>query len=262
MHWLSLLARVDKSENSRQVFIMSIRAAGYGLSFISDENLYKETRELVRRINLAISATRIDKNSLDPFAALFESTVVADFTMSEWLAAERTRQIGKSMSNAIGDFHQALIGHLPGWSSTGAAGGRVDLIHPKPFGPRQTGVVAEVKNKHNTMNSNSQKALFQTFQEVLGEKQFKHYTAYLIEVIPKKLGASDSQWVISKYPALTEVRKISAREVYSLSTGVPDAIDRLFDAIPKVLEDLGIKTTALQLALTSGDFSRLLRDNV
>lgn len=238
---------------------MTIRQGGYGLSFISDQDLYSETRELLLRIDKAVKETKIDKNSLDPFSALFESTVVADFNLEEWLAAEKTRQIGKSMANAIGDFHQALIGHLPGWTSTGTVGGRVDLLHPSPFGSRGTGVVAELKNKHNTMNSSSQKALFRTFQDVLGEKLYKGQTAYLIEVIPKKPGKSDLPWVISKFPALEEVRRISAREVYEISSGDPDAFDKLFATLPKILEDLGVTTSALTLALSTNDFQRFMK---
>jgi hypothetical protein len=238
---------------------MTIRANGYGLAFLTDQDLYTETRDLLGRIEKAVKETKIDKNSLDPFAALFESTVVADFNLQEWLAAEKTRQIGKSMANAIGDFHQALIGHLPGWSSTGTVGGRVDLLHPSPFGIRGTGVIAELKNKHNTMNSSSQNALFRTFQEVLGEKSFKGQTAYLIEVIPKRPGKADVPWVISKHPALEEVRKISAREVYEISSGDPEALDKLFAALPMVLEDLGVTSGALSLALNTSDFQRFLK---
>lgn len=227
---------------------MTIRDGGYGLGFISDIGLYDATLNLVARIKKAIDSNDIESNSLDPFGALIESTLIAQYSFSEWIKAERTRQIGKSAANAIGDFHQELIGNLPGWISTGTNGGRIDLVHSGNFGSRGTPAIAEVKNKHNTMNSSSQKALFQTFHTVLGESRFRGYTAYLVEVIPKVTNRPDEPWLIPGHPEYSEIRRISARRVYELSTGDPLAFEMVYLALPNVFEDV--------LGEDSGAFSK------
>lgn len=198
---------------------MSMRNGGYGLGFMDSRKLYESVSTFVERVELSKSNVNLQKNVIDPFAALFESGLVVELNSRDWLTVERGRQIGKSLANAVGDLHQELIGHLPGWESTGKSGGVIDLIHEKPFGVNQTPVIAELKNKHNTMNSSTQNALHSRFQDSLKWPQFKGHSAYLIEVIPKKRGFSDEPWAPSGRGTIPQIRKIDAASVYKESSG-------------------------------------------
>ena len=218
---------------------MSMRHGGYGLSFMDSQNLYKATDKLVRRIESARSNANPYKNVVDPFGALFDAGLVTGLTSKDWLNTERSRQIGKSLSNAVGDFHQELIGYLPGWESTGLSGGVVDLVHTGPFGERKTPVIAELKNKHNTMNSSSAEALHTRFQDALKWPNYKNYTAYLIEVIPKKPGGKDEPWAPAGRGKIDKIRRIDAASIYKISSGGDShAFEKLFNVLPEVLMDI------------------------
>lgn len=235
-----------------------MRSGGYGLDFINSRNLYTATEKLVTRIEAATAEANPYKNVVDPFGALFDAGLVVGLNSSEWLGVERSRQIGKSLSNAVGDFHQELIGYLPGWESTGLNGGVVDLIHTGTFGSRETPVIAELKNKHNTMNSSSAEALHNRFQEALKWPNYKDYTAYLIEVIPKKPGGSDEPWAPAKRGKVDRIRKIDAASIYRISSGGDyRALEKLFDVLPLVLMDIKGENSDLLVIQQDAGFKKL-----
>ena len=115
------------------------------LPFINDDSLYQATRTLV---NAALSAqNRVEKNPyrnvIDPFSAQVDAARQGVST-DEWMEQEKSRQIQKAFSNALGDFHQDILGYMPGWDNAGR-GGSYDVKN------ESLKVIAEVKNKHNTM---------------------------------------------------------------------------------------------------------------
>lgn len=237
---------------------MSMRAGGYGLKFMDSKKLYEATYKLVTRIEAARGEADPYKNVIDPFGALFDSSLVVGLNSEEWLGVERSRQIGKSLSNAVGDFHQELIGLLPGWESTGMQGGVIDLIHSTAFGSRATPVIAELKNKHNTMNSSSAKALHTLFQDALRWPTYKGYTAYLIEVVPKKPGGIDKPWTTAKRGKVDQIRRIDAASVYRISSGGDVlAFEKLFVALPLVLMDIKGETNDLLVVKQDPGFKAL-----
>ncbi|MDR3070742.1 MAG: Eco47II family restriction endonuclease, partial [Propionibacteriaceae bacterium] len=134
---------------------MSHPSYSYGIDFFSDDVLEGAVSRLLARVDAARQNHDIHKNVIDPFAALFEATHMR-ISIEDWFPVEIQRQINKSLTNAVGDFHQELIGKLPGWNSTGKSGGVVDLEHFGPFGANGKPAMAEVKNKFNTMSSKTQ----------------------------------------------------------------------------------------------------------
>ena len=200
----------------------------YGIPFFRDSEFEEAIEVVITRVNDAIKADR-NRNVIDPFGALFE-TCVMNITMERWYLLEDHRQLNKALSNAIGDFHQSLMGLLPGWVSTGGSGGYYDLIHESPFGVNQKPVIAELKNKYNTMNSSSSRDLYQKFQNLLDVPAYKNYNCYLIEVIQRR-PTVDKPWVISRRGERPEIRVIGAREVYALSTGDDGAFERVFNGL-------------------------------
>lgn len=106
----------------------------YEIDFFDDDTLETEIDKLLLRAQKPVD---LHKNVVDPFAILFQAAVSGS-RIANWQGIETARQNNKSLSNALGDFHQAMLGHLPGWESTGTNGGLFDLEHPGAFGSRET----------------------------------------------------------------------------------------------------------------------------
>ncbi len=109
------------------------------LSFITDKNLLAAVRKVIQKIENAqkgVDAT-VHKNVLDPFSALFDG-ITHGISYKEWIKLEKVRQMQKTMQNAIGDFHQDILGSVRGCKSLGVGGG-LDVCF------RKKNIIAEVK---------------------------------------------------------------------------------------------------------------------
>lgn len=203
----------------------------YGIDFFDDAILETGIDTLLTRARKKVDPY---KNVVDPFAILFQAAITYS-KISNWQRLELARQSNKSLTNALGDFHQAMLGKLPGWESTGTSGGLVDLKHLLPFGVRQTPTLAEVKNKFNTMNASGQLKQFETFQDILRIPEYKSYTCYLIQVI-QQAPHDDIPWKIPGRGEQENIRIISAPRVYALSTGDDQAFAKFLRAVTQVLK--------------------------
>lgn len=152
------------------------------LNFISDDDLINECRLLLKKARARqIAAEKdIEKNVVDPFSYVFES-VVYDETFEEWKKNETRRQVQKTLSNALGDFHQNILGKCNGWEN---------LKQQDVFDLRHTEnkIIAEVKNKHNTIKASDRCHNYDAFENTIQRKdsRYRGYTAYLVEVVPNK----------------------------------------------------------------------------
>lgn len=206
------------------------------LPFISDEDLYRATKTLV---DAALTAEKkVDKdpyrNVVDPFSALVDAAR-QHISVGDWMEQEKSRQIQKAFSNALGDFHQDILGYMPGWENAGR-GGSYDV--------KNTGlkVIAEVKNKHNTMNARSAISVYDNLQRHLDYSESQVEKAYLVEIVPKYPRAYESPFAPSergtKRPARPDIVKIDGKSFYGLASGDPDALRKLYDALPEVLGEI------------------------
>ena len=76
-------------------------------------------------------------------------------------------------------FHQNIIGEMPGWENL-KVGKSIDLRN------REKKIIAEIKNKYNTMNSSSALAIYDKLQRHLDyDESYKGFTAYCVVIIPK-----------------------------------------------------------------------------
>ena len=205
------------------------------LPFISDEDLLKFTKELV---DAALGAERkIEKNPyknvIDPFSALVDAARQG-ISLEVWMEQEKSRQIQKSFQNAVGDFHQHILGAVPGWQDAGE-GGSYDVIS------EEKKIIAEIKNKHNTMNSGLQ---VQVYDKLAGWLDYGKggYTAYVVDIVPKSPKPYSIPYIPSERKIKRQTRenllRIDGRSFYALATGHSDAIDQLYFALPKVLENI------------------------
>ena len=148
---------------------------------------------------------------------------------NDYIKAEINRQVDKTISNAIGDFHQKLLGCIEGLNDLGVGNG-CDLVNDE-----QT-IFAELKNKHNTMNSSSSEATIQKLIHFADE--YPDANCYLIQIIATRSINELWKGTFNKtYYEHPRVRKISADKFYELVTGIPDAFYQLCTVLPQATKD-------------------------
>lgn len=207
------------------------------LSWISDDELMTEVSQLLsiakEAQNTAVS--EFGKNVIDPFAALFEiSGFGIDFPA--WIKSETARQAQKTLQNHIGDFHQNVLGYSAGWTNL-KVGNVVDLAS------EQHRIIAEIKNKHNTISGGKLSDLYYSLEKLVSPKSsiYKGYTAYYVAIIPKNGYRYNRPFTPSdkekgeKCPVNEAIREIDGASFYSLVTGSDRALEELFEVLPEVI---------------------------
>ena len=112
------------------------------LPFISNEDLYEQVK---RVLDVAAVATteaeeKLYKNVIDPFSALFDASYQG-VSFEQWLKQEQSRQIQKTFQNAIGTFHQSILGAMFGWKDL-KTGSIVDIVNT------ERKIIAEIVTIH------------------------------------------------------------------------------------------------------------------
>ncbi len=206
------------------------------LPYISDESLYAITKPLVTLIERTAEEEEqsMNRNTIDPFSALFDAAK-QNITLTDWLNQEKSRQVQKTLQNAIGTFHQEILGAMPGWESL-PVGGIIDVKC------EEKKIVAEIKNKHNTTNSSSAEALYDHLSGVLNN-QYSGYTAYHVQIIPKSRNEYDRLYTPSGRPANEKIRVIDGKSFYAMASGHKDALKMLYMVLPKVIGDILQRST-------------------
>jgi hypothetical protein len=92
----------------------------------------------------------------------------------QWTANEEIRQSQKSLSNAIGLFHQYILGSINGGQLL-PTGGIVDIVN------HNSRVIGEVKNKHNTLKGSDKSSLYSKIEDLVMHKghMYKGYISLL-----------------------------------------------------------------------------------
>lgn len=201
----------------------------YGLTFISNHDLFSHTKETVEKYRFAINLASFNKNLVDPIKLTFDSKVY-NKTIREIIESESLRQIDKSNTNHIGYFHQNIFRYLGGSDWVVPARG-FDVTNEVKK------IYVEMKNKHNTMNSSSSQKTYMRMQAKLLEDRAS--VCMLVEVI-----ARDSQNILWKVrldgsPVQHEnIRRVSIDHFYTLVTGEERAFMQLCEILPMVIEDV------------------------
>jgi hypothetical protein len=207
------------------------------LKFISDKDLIIAVDKVINVIERAEhNADRnLHKNVIDPFSALFDG-VTHSISYKQWLSQEKVRQIQKTMQNAIGDFHQEILGSIPGWINLGIGGG-LDVMN------KQKKIIAEIKNKHNTTKGNHAIELYDAIESKLGSAEYANFIGYYVVIIPKGRKQYDKPFTPpdnktkKRRPVNEKIRVIDGVSFYALATGREYALQELFESIPGVLAE-------------------------
>jgi len=162
-------------------------------------------------------AAASSRNLIDPFAAALESVLNDYKSENEWLEAEHRRTKQKNLMNHIGDLQQAIIGKLPGWTSYSTGTDMPDVVGKRG---KQL-MLCEVKNKHNTMNSRSSLATYDSLVDFLGRPEFKGYTAGVVAVIaPLRSNAYFKPFAPSGCQERKDIVFMSGRVFYTIATDI------------------------------------------
>lgn len=125
------------------------------VNFISDEHLLMCIDNLHKSYLKAknnISKKTFYANKVDTIKLTFDSKFNG-ISEDNLIQAEILRQIDKSINNSIRTFHEQILGGIKGYEVGKLSGFDIKATDNTLF--------ADIKNKHNTMNSSSAEALFQ-----------------------------------------------------------------------------------------------------
>ncbi len=209
----------------------------YNLDFISEVRLTEICKAIINIGNVAIdkSTNDFNKNIVDPFSAIFDSAI-SGITLSEWIEREKTRKAQKTLQNAIGFFHQQVLGSVQGWKDLGT-GSVVDLCCSEKK------IIAEIKNKWNTTKGNHKVRVYDDIARLLKTSDFNGYTGYYVAVLSKKaknipFTPSDNENAGLQRPENDNIREIDGASFYALATGNKDALKNLYITLPLILGKL------------------------
>ncbi len=195
----------------------------YNLGFISDEAIFQHVKDTVQLYRVSIDLKQFNANIIDPIKLTFDSKVYGK-SLREVIENECIRQIDKSNQNHIGYFHQNLFKYAPGWQVP-PQGFDVENIEEHLF--------AELKNKHNTMNSRSADSVYIMMQnKILKDDKA---TCYLVEVIATR--SQDVKWTHNGF-SHDRIRRISIDRFYEIVFHQKDAFCKLCEALPLILNDV------------------------
>lgn len=213
------------------------------VEFVSDEDFEKEVKRVIdtyikgenklkatKPQDLLTNEKNKNKQNIDQFKYLFD-IYIKQLTLKEWAENEIVRQVDKTNTNAIGYFHQYLLGHVEGWIDLGI--GDVTEIDLKN---EEETIFIEVKNKYNTMNSSSSK----TCREKLinARKNYPKCTAYWAYIVSKNYNSINKAWEKKNYETDEKIREISGDILYEIVTGDPNALQKTYNAIPKAINNI------------------------
>ncbi|MCE2471330.1 MAG: Eco47II family restriction endonuclease [Anaerolineae bacterium] len=154
------------------------------------------------------------RNVVDPFLTLLLSSTFSIDRSEDLSTIQQAESAIRGMSGALGTFHQSILGSVTGWENH-------DSLYDLKCPDRR--LVAEVKNKWNTMNTANRRQvesdLAATVRSLRGP-----WTAYLVLIVPKSPVRYEKS--LDK-----NVIETDGASFYQLVTGYPNAIHDLFQVL-------------------------------
>lgn len=200
------------------------------VDYISDEHFLECVANLHKAYLNAknnITKKHFFKNKVDTIKLTFDSKF-NDIDEEKLIQAEVLRQIDKSINNSIGTFHEQILGGINGFEVGNLSGFDIKAEDDTLF--------ADIKNKHNTMNSSSAEALFQKLARYADD--YKKAKCYWVQILAKNSFCELWQGEINgKEYSHSRVYKISGDQFYALISGKENALFQLYKNLPIAIED-------------------------
>lgn len=209
------------------------------LSYISDQHLIwciENLHNSYERAKANISKSKFYKNKVDTIKLIFDSKF-NELDEETLIKTEINRQIDKSINNSIGTFHEQILGGIDGYEIGKLSGFDLKADDDTLF--------ADIKNKHNTMNSSSAESLFQKLATYADT--YKNAKCYWVQILAK--GSFCEKWkgdINGKEYSHSRVYKISGDQFYKLLTGNDQAFYDLYKVLPKAIDEF-LKTKNIQI---------------
>lgn len=200
------------------------------VDFISDTHLLQCIANLHNAYLKAknnVSKKNFYANKIDTIKLTFDAQF-NNIDEENLIQAEILRQIDKSINNSIGTFHEQILGGIKGYEVGKLSGFDIKAEDNTLF--------ADIKNKHNTMNSSSAEALFQKLARYADD--YKKAKCYWVQILAKS--SFNEHWkgeINGKEYSHSRVFKISGDQFYALLTGQNDAFFQLYKALPNAIND-------------------------
>lgn len=200
------------------------------VNFVSDEHLLKCVENLHKSYLKAknnISKKSFYTNKVDTIKLTFDAKFNG-IDEENLIQSEILRQIDKSINNSIGTFHEQVLGGIKGFEVGNLSGFDIKAEDNTLF--------ADIKNKHNTMNSSSAEALFQKLARYADD--YKKAKCYWVQILAK--GSFNELWkgdINSKEYSHSRVFKISGDQFYALLSGEENALFQLYKSLPIAIDD-------------------------
>ena len=200
------------------------------LDFISDEHFLACIENLHNsylKAKANISKKKFYNNKIDTIKLTFDSHF-NNISEEKIIETEILRQIDKSINNSIGTFHEQILDGIVGFEMGKLSGFDIKATDNTLF--------ADIKNKHNTMNSSSAESLFQKLAHYANT--YKKAKCYWVQILAKS--SFNEKWVSEingKEYSHSRVYKISGDQFYALLTGKDDAFYQLYKALPIAIKD-------------------------
>jgi hypothetical protein len=156
-------------------------------------DLGKVVSKIISSNSVFNSEKATEDNLVDAFAAASEVLIFGYPTKEVWLETEKERQRQKSLMNAVGNAQQEFIGQLAGFTSYPPT-----KKNPMPdvVGSREgQKIFAEIKNKHNTMNSKSAAATYDTMVKFSERPEYNNYVGIVVQIISDVPKSGQHMWM-------------------------------------------------------------------
>lgn len=200
------------------------------VDFISDEHFLDCIANLhsaYLKAKSNITKKNFYSNKVDTIKLTFDAKFNA-IDEESLIQAEILRQIDKSINNSIGTFHEQILGGIKGFEIGNLSGYDIKAKDDSLF--------ADIKNKHNTMNSSSAESLFQKLSKYADEN--KKAKCYWVQVLAKNSFCELWKGEINgKEYSHSRVYKISGDQFYSLISGKENALFQLYKNLPIAIND-------------------------
>lgn len=198
--------------------------------FITDEHLLACIGKLHKsylKAKKAFTKKKFYSNKIDSLKLTFDAKF-NEIDQETLIEAEVLRQIDKSINNSIGTFHEQILGGIKGFEVGNLSGFDIKAIDNTLF--------ADIKNKHNTMNSSSAESLFQKLKVYADD--YKNAKCYWVQILAK--GSFNEKWIAEingKEYSHSRVYKISGDKFYALISGEENALFQLYKSLPIAIKD-------------------------
>jgi hypothetical protein len=200
------------------------------VNFITDEHLFHCIGNLHKAYLKAknnVTKKNFYTNKVDTIKLTFDAQF-NNIDEESLIQAEILRQIDKSINNSIGTFHEQILG--------GIAGFEIGVLSGFDIKANDNTLFADIKNKHNTMNSSSSESLFQKLARYADT--YKKANCYWVQILAK--GSFNEKWtgeLNGKEYSHSRVYKISGDQFYALLSGQDDALFQLYKVLPQAIKD-------------------------